>query len=76
MKVTCKSDSEDVRIYIDGLLHLRFPRDKNVKIHAWVEGHSKTYNLSIWSAGHSSDTFQYHSRQMWATILKLLDKHI
>jgi len=62
MKITCKSDSEDVRIYIDGLLHLRFPRDKNVKIHAWVEGHSKTYNLSIWSVGHLAEPFQYHSR--------------
>lgn len=75
MKVECKSDSEDIRIYINGLLHLRFPRDKNIKIQAWIEGHTKTYIIDIWSAEHS-DWVAYDNKPMWEKVLKLLDEHV
>lgn len=52
MKIEAKSDSEDVRIYINGLLHLRFPRDKNIKIQSWIEGHSKRFIIEIWTKKH------------------------
>lgn len=74
-RIEAKSDSEDIRIYIDGLLHLRLPRDKNIKIQSWVEGHTKTYVIEIWCAGHS-DFMVYDDGARWARILKLLDEHI
>ena len=74
-KVTCKSDSEDVRIYIDDILHLRFPRDKNIKIQSWVEGHTKSFMIEIWCAGHS-DYMAYDNQELWGQVLKLIDENI
>lgn len=73
--VTCKSDSEDIRIYIDGLLHLRMPRDKNIKIQSWIEGHTKTYMIEIWCNNHQ-DLMEYDNKTLWSNVLKVLDEHI
>ena len=75
MKVTCKSDSEDIRIYIDGVLHIRIPRDKDIKVQSWLENHSKLYFIEIWCVEHS-DYYQYENKNLWKQILKLLDEHI
>lgn len=74
-KITCKSDSEDLRIYVNSILHLRIPRDKNIKIQSWIEGHSKTYIIEIWCAEHN-DWMAYDNKYMWGEILALLDKNI
>lgn len=73
MNVTEKSDSEDIRIYIDGLLHIRLPRDKNIKLHSWVEGHSKKYFIKIYCKNHG-DFFEYDNKKLWGEILKIFDK--
>jgi len=75
MNVECKSDSEDIRIYIEGTLHLRIPRDKKIKIQSWIEGHSKLYIIEIWCVKHS-DYIEYDNKELWGKVLKLLDKHI
>jgi hypothetical protein len=75
MKATCKSDSEDIRIYIDGVLHIRIPRDKTTKLHSWVEGHTKLYSIEIWCVGYSY-IYQYDNRELWEKILNLFDEHI
>lgn len=75
MKIEAKSDSEDIRIYIKGILHLRFPRDKNTKIQSWIEGHSKKYIIDIWSKKHSV-IIEYDNRTLWEKVLKLLDEHL
>ena len=75
MKIEAKSDSEDVRIYVNGLLHLKFPRDKNTKIQSWIEGHSKLYIITIWTVGHE-DYVAYDNKKMWEQVLNLLDKHL
>jgi hypothetical protein len=74
-KVTCKSDSEDIRIYINGILHLRLPRDKNIKLQSWIEGHTKTYNIEIWCANHQ-DLMSYDNKTLWSDILKILDENL
>ena len=74
-KVTCRSDSEDIRIYIDGILHLRFPRDKNIKIQARVEGHSISFVFEIWCAGHT-DHITFDNNSIWSKILRLIDENI
>lgn len=73
--VSALSDSEDIRIYIDHVLHLRIPRDKNTKVQSWIEGHSKTYVIEIWSAGHQ-DVLVYDNRKLWKDVLDLLDEHL
>lgn len=73
--IICKSDSEDIRIYVDGVLHIRIPRDKDIKIKAYTEGDSKLYLIEIWCANHTS-LFQYDNKELWVKILNVLDKHI
>jgi hypothetical protein len=75
MTVTSKSDSEDIRIYINGILHIRIPRDKNIKIRSWIEGHTKLYKIDIWCAKHS-DFITYDNEVLWKKVLKELDKNI
>ena len=75
MKIRCKSDSKDIRIFIDGILHLRLPRDKNIKLQSWVEGHSKTYSIQLWCIEHSS-VLVYDNKKTWKKILKLLNENI
>lgn len=73
--VSCKSDSEDIRIYINDILHLRLPRDKHIKIQSWIEGHTKTYVIEIWCAGHL-DRCIYDNKKLWKQVLSALDNEI
>jgi hypothetical protein len=75
MKITAKSDSEDIRVYVDSVLHLRIPRDKNAKLQSWIEGHTKTFIIEIIIKKHAN-TIVYDNREMWERVLKLLDEHI
>jgi len=75
MKVHCKSDSEDIRVYVNNILHIRIPRDKKIKIQSWIEGHSKTFVIEIWCSGHS-DYVAYDNKPMWEKVLKVLDENI
>lgn len=75
MKINCKSNSEDIRIYINGVLHLRFPRDKDIKIQSWIEGHSKMYFIEIRTVNHT-DYAAYDDKQIWSKVLQLLDNNI
>jgi hypothetical protein len=73
MKVSEKSDSEDIRIYIDGFLHIRLPRDKNLKLHSWIEGHSKKFFIEIYCKNHLG-FYEYDNKKLWCEILKIFDK--
>lgn len=75
MKIEAKSDSEDIRVYIDNILHLRIPRDKNIKIQSWIEGHSKSYTIEI-LVKNNQIKIAYDSKTKWEKVLKLLDEHI
>ena len=75
MRVTCKSDSEDIRIYIDNVLHLRIPRDSNIKLQSWLETDTKLYIIEIWCAG-NTDLMEYEDKNLWIEILNTLDKNI
>lgn len=73
--VTCKSDSEDIRIYINGILHLRLPRDKNTKVQSWIEGHTKQFIIELWCANHQ-DFIAYDNKELWKDVLKKLDDNL
>lgn len=75
MKIEAKSDSEDVRVYVDNILHVRFPRDKNIKLQSWIDGHSKTYTIEIF-VKNSCVKMVYDNKQKWEKVLKLLDEHL
>lgn len=73
--VKAKSNSDDVRIYINGILHLRFPRDANNKIHSWIDGGNKMFKIKIWCKNHS-EYVSYDNKDIWQKVLKLLDQHL
>jgi hypothetical protein len=73
MKITSKSDSEDIRVYIDDILHIRIPRDKNIWLHSWIEGHSKKYMVKIHTKKHT-DLFEYDNKKLWVDILTQFEK--
>ena len=75
MIVTAKSDSENIRIYVDDTLHIRIPRDKNIKIHSWVEDYTKLYSIEVWCLGHSV-LYQYEDKKLWEDVLNAFNKHI
>lgn len=75
MKIDAKSDSEDVRVYVNGILHLRFSRDKNIFIHSWIQGHTKTYVIEFISKKIRTKV-EYDNKYMWEKVLALLNKNI
>lgn len=75
MKVTSRSDSEDIRIYFDGVLHIRIPRDKNVILQSWIEGHTKKYIIEI-HCKNNSTLFEYDNKKLWVAVLSQFEKEI
>ena len=73
MNVTSNADSERIKIYIDGILHLRIPVDINTKIQSWREESSGLYVIEIWCIRHT-ERLEYEERQLWIKILAILDK--
>jgi len=75
MLITSKSDSEDLRIYFDGILHIRIPRDKNLKLHSWIEGHSKKFFIKVHCDNHS-ELYEYDNKELWVSVLKVFNEII
>lgn len=74
-KVSYGSDSEDIRIFIDDILHIRIPRDNNIKIHARSSSGTKLYYIDIWCMNHTV-TYEYEDKNLWKDILQSLNKVI
>lgn len=73
--VTAKSDSEDLRFYIDGILHIRIPRDKNTQLQSWIDGHKKKFTIEV-SAKNRTERYEYDNKELWVKMLDLFDKHL
>jgi hypothetical protein len=74
-KISSFSDSENIRIYINDILHLRLPRDKNIKLQSWITNSSKLFYIEIWCVNHS-DKIEYEDKEIWISVLKELDSII
>lgn len=72
-KVTSKSDYNDIRIYINNILHIKIPRDNKMKIQTWTKGgKSKEHHIEIRSKDHS-DIYAYQNFDTWKNIINELD---
>lgn len=74
-QVTCKTNSSDIRIYINDILHLRLPRDPNTKIQSWWIRDEQLHVIEVHCVNHS-DLMEYESRDLWIQVLKALDENI
>jgi hypothetical protein len=75
MDIKAKSDSEDIRIYFDNILHLRFPRNKNIILQSWIQNNTKLYYIEI-NVDHRIIRIEYENKDTWKEVLKLLNIHI
>ncbi len=83
-KITGKSDARDIRIYIDGILHIRIPRlveygKESIWLSSYVSGRGsnrKLYTIYIHQKGEEDDWYEYDDINIWKSILKLLDQLI
>lgn len=74
-KVTCETDIVSIRIRINGILHIRIPRDPLTKVQTWIDSAAKTWVIEVWCAGHS-DQYVYDNPTLWKTVIDQLDKNI
>lgn len=75
MQVTLKRDSEAIKIYFDGILHLRFPVTNTITIQSWVERTTSLHVIEI-VANTTKVKSEYESKALWTKVLNLLDKHL
>jgi hypothetical protein len=75
MKIKAKSDSENIRIYFNNILHLRIPRDKNILLQSWIKTDTKLFYIKLILPSNSFK-IEYEDENIWKEVLNLLDKHI
>jgi tRNA A37 threonylcarbamoyladenosine biosynthesis protein TsaE len=74
--VTCKSDHRDLRIYINGVLHVHLLKSSYVTLQSYLVGsENQIYHIDIYTTSTLLD-LEYDDRELWITILNLLDKNI
>jgi hypothetical protein len=75
MNIKAKSDSEDIRIYFDNILHLRFPRNKNIILQSCIQNNTKLYYIQI-NIDNRILKIEYENKDTWKEVLKLLNIYI
>lgn len=78
-KIICNNSPKDVRIYIDGILHLLVLRKKFIGIQSWFEFSTertyKIYKIEIYTKN-KTVLVEHYNKKSWTTILNLLDKNL
>jgi len=82
--ITCETDYRDIRIYINGILHIIIPRPivaEVTKDSIWLQSYlvgsrkNKFYYIEVKHSG-GEDYYGYDNREIWVEILKLLNDNI
>lgn len=71
-KITSKTTNNIIKIYIDNILHIRFPYQNDIKIHSWIDASTRFYCIEIWCCNHT-EKYEYENRDLWENMLKVLD---
>ena len=73
-EITCKSDPNDVRIFINGILHFYILRDEIVSFQSWYI--SKTCcQIKIYTKS-KNILLEYNSVEKWKEVLSIFDLHL
>ena len=68
---------KDLRIYIDGILHVHLLSDKYVGMQAWIDGDKhKRYCIEISVSGGKSILMTYQKVEVWNEVLRLMDENL
>lgn len=66
---------KDLRIYIDGILHVHLLSDRYVGLQSWIDGGTK-YCIELTVSEGSNILMEYENKETWVAILKLLDENL
>lgn len=66
---------KDLRIYIDGVLHVHLLSDRYVGMQSWIERDGK-YCIELTVSKGDNILMEYENKQTWLDILELLDKNM
>jgi hypothetical protein len=73
VKVTSKCSSVSVKVFVNGILHLHFRRDKFLGLQAWQYESEQMFYVEVLLAG-GSLLCDYDRRDLWVSVLKELEK--
>lgn len=76
-EVTWESDYSDVRVYINGLLHVHFIRSRYIGCQAYYNGSkvNKIYVLELFLEG-ATIKLEYDNKETWVEMLKQFGENI
>lgn len=83
-KIHCEQDYRDIRIYINGMLHIIIPRPivsevtkDSIRLQSYLVGSraAKRYFIEV-GTGENADYYGYDNFEMWKRVLELLDQNI
>lgn len=70
-------DFQSFKIYINDLLHLELRMDNHDGVQSWLEGSSKhMYIIEFYRKEGDPIQMEYDDYDIWASILKEIDKNI
>ena len=72
--ITCEADPEDIRIFINGILHIFIRRSELVCLQSWYIN-KWCCKIEIYTTSRDI-MFEYNSVEKWKTILNLLNENI
>lgn len=77
MTVTCKNDYRDLKIYVNGLLHLHMLKKEYLMFQSYLIGsnNSKSYYIEIYCSNQKMN-LEYDNKKLWKKILLLLDENL
>lgn len=75
MKVTSKRQYEQLRIYINEILHLQLKLIDLIGFQSWIHG-EKEYFIEYYFSGGAKITTAYGDKEKWVVILNCLDENV
>jgi hypothetical protein len=74
MNVFIKKTNNQIKIYINDLLHLCIKIDEYIGVQSWIDDYSKyRYNINFHFKNNTDILCEYDDRNLWESILKQLD---
>lgn len=75
MTVTCTRKYEQLKIHINGQLHLYIKLLDLVGFQTWIHGENEHF-IEFYFSTRDKITTVYGRKELWLEVLALLDKHI
>jgi len=75
MKVTAKRKYEQLKVYIEDILHLQIKLIDLIGFQSWIHG-TNEYFIEYYFVGGAKITTAYGEKDRWIEVLKVLDSEI